>query len=445
MRTLVVSHLRRTAEDEKKRAILADDSANANPTNHEKLDEVHVEEVALGDVYFNLGNIYLHLGDHTQSMDYYIKARDLKWRHVGGGSTEKIMKRYLWSDIDENALLGLAHCLHNIGLLFDMKNDHDRSLPHYEEALTIKNALAGFDSGGTEHALTLTNDKDNFVLRCLESKDTELPVVSKATLSTSMTHIRMASKKLYNHSLRHYCQALKIQRKVLGRDHFTTSVLLSNIGNVLNRTSAEDYSSTVEFLYKESLRISSQRFGKSHVRVASTLFSLGELYDTKHQFDQAIGYYRSALSVYRDKYSSQLRHRLCGSYQSVSPIINDSESTEEVLSTGDPIVPRNKSFSTEEIQKQYLLVSEALRKATREDVVRSGRGTWLDSNEYWLRFEVLLFQFVEMLSTYVVDPTNIAVKNMITQSQKRIEHVASHAIITAADALDYQFQLMLQE
>lgn len=71
-RTLVVSHLRRTAEDEKKRAILADDSANANPTNHEKLDEVHVEEVALGDVYFNLGNIYLHLGDHTQSMDYYV-------------------------------------------------------------------------------------------------------------------------------------------------------------------------------------------------------------------------------------------------------------------------------------------------------------------------------------------------------------------------------------
>lgn len=216
----------------------------------------------------------------------------------------------------------------------------------------------------------------------------------------------------------------------------------------MNRTSAEDHSSTVEILYKESLRISSQRFGNSHERVASALFSLGELYDTKHQFDQAIGYYRSALSVYRDKYSSQLRHRLCGSYQSVSPIINDgdnSENSEEVLSTGDRIVPCNTSFSTEEIQKQYLLVSEALRKATREDVVRNGGGTWLDSNEYWLHFEVLLFQFVEMLSTYVVDPTNIAVKNMITQSQKRIESVASHAIITAADALDYQFQLMLQE
>ena len=72
-----------------------------------------------------------------------------------------------------------------------MRKDHDRSLPHYEEALTIKNALAGFDSGLSNY--TLTNEKDNFVLRCLESKDTELPVISKATLSTAMTHIRMAS------------------------------------------------------------------------------------------------------------------------------------------------------------------------------------------------------------------------------------------------------------
>ena len=37
-----------------------------------------------------------------------IKARDVKWRHVGGGSTEKIMKRYTWSDIDEDELLGLG-------------------------------------------------------------------------------------------------------------------------------------------------------------------------------------------------------------------------------------------------------------------------------------------------------------------------------------------------
>lgn len=68
--TLVVAHLLRAVEDEKKKAISDDDSVN--PTIHDKLDVVHAEEVALGNVYFNLGNIYLHLGDHTQSMDYYV-------------------------------------------------------------------------------------------------------------------------------------------------------------------------------------------------------------------------------------------------------------------------------------------------------------------------------------------------------------------------------------
>lgn len=88
-------------------------------------------------------------------------------------------------------IISIAHCLHNIGLLFDMKKQHDRSLPHYEEALTIKNALAGFgDSQGSD--FTLTDEKDNFILRCLDD-NTELPVISKATLSTAMTHIRMAS------------------------------------------------------------------------------------------------------------------------------------------------------------------------------------------------------------------------------------------------------------
>lgn len=88
-------------------------------------------------------------------------------------------------------IISIAHCLHNIGLLFDMKKQHDRSLPHYEEALTIKNALAGLgDSQGSD--FTLTDEKDNFILRCLDD-NTGLPVISKATLSTAMTHIRMAS------------------------------------------------------------------------------------------------------------------------------------------------------------------------------------------------------------------------------------------------------------
>lgn len=55
-----------------------------------------------------LNSIVFVNSDSCHLIRCQIKARDLKWRHVGGGSTEKIMKRYLWSDIDENALLGLG-------------------------------------------------------------------------------------------------------------------------------------------------------------------------------------------------------------------------------------------------------------------------------------------------------------------------------------------------
>ena len=84
----------------------------------------------------------------------------------------------------------LAHCLHNIGLLFDIKKEHDRSLPHYQEALKIKNALAGFDTNGYESILP--NESDKLVLKCLDD-DADLPIVTKATLPTAMTHMRMAS------------------------------------------------------------------------------------------------------------------------------------------------------------------------------------------------------------------------------------------------------------
>ena len=68
-----------------------------------------------------------------------------------------------------------------------------------------------------------------------------------------------------------------------------------------------------------------------------------------------------------------------------------------------------------------------------------------DPKDWWLRFEVLLFQLIEMLGTFVVDPIQTAVRDTIESSRRRIESTASHAIITAADALDYQFLLMLQE
>ena len=65
--------------------------------------------MALGALFFGLGNINMQLGDHAQAMQNFIESRDMRWRHVGGGSTDKILDRYLTgSSVDEDELLGLG-------------------------------------------------------------------------------------------------------------------------------------------------------------------------------------------------------------------------------------------------------------------------------------------------------------------------------------------------
>lgn len=96
-----------------------------------------------------------------------------------------------------------------------MKGEYHRSLPHYDEALKIKNAIAGFSSSESTALLApaSVNPKENMslVLRSLE-EDLELPQVTKATLSVSMTHKKMASiyAKVSNCSVTLHCSSLLI-------------------------------------------------------------------------------------------------------------------------------------------------------------------------------------------------------------------------------------------
>ena len=77
--------------------------------------ELYEEEAALAADFFNAGNTHMQLGDYTQALQSFIQSRDLRWRHVGSGTVEKILDRYFSdSTVDEDELLGLSHCLHNI-------------------------------------------------------------------------------------------------------------------------------------------------------------------------------------------------------------------------------------------------------------------------------------------------------------------------------------------
>jgi len=176
------------------------------------------------------------------------------------------------------------------------------------------------------------------------------------------------------------------------------------------------------------------------------MFDIGSLYDQNRNFSKARWYYQRALSVYRQKYSQELRQRLCIGLDRPRALNHEDEDT-EILSTGDEIVVAHDGNPEKKIKEQYALVTEALRKAKYQDMANRGdRISCIgDSDDAWMNFEVLLFRFVEMLSTYLIDPAQTMMADTIDNSRRRIESAAAHAVISAADALDYQFLLLLQE
>lgn len=79
-----------------------------------KTIDVYGEEVALAECFFALGNLHMQLKDQAQAMRFYIQARDIRWRHLGSGTVDSIVGRYLSGmHIDEDELMGLGKLLLN--------------------------------------------------------------------------------------------------------------------------------------------------------------------------------------------------------------------------------------------------------------------------------------------------------------------------------------------
>lgn len=352
------------------------------------------------------------------------------------------------SIIDEDELLGLAHCLHNIGALYDIKKEYTRSLPHYEEALAIKNAIAGIRSTDSMPLFDQGNPEKNevFVHKLLQEEDHELPLINKATLSASVTRQKIAAvcvkQKKYDYALFHFSHALRTQRKILGIDSFRVGSILTSIGNVLLQTST--HSEMAVMCYKESLRISQLHFGHNHVTVALALFNIGGLHESNKRFNKAMQYYQRALSVYKQKYSQELRQRLCSGLNSPKTLIIGGEGCSIILSTGDEIiVGGGASALGQTLRDQYSRVTSALKSAKKQDILNQGKRPNCigDSNDAWLTFEVFLFNFVEILSGYFVFPAQTAVRETIDNSCRRIEAAVNQAFNDLSGALGCQFQL----
>ena len=96
-------------------------------TTSDELVELYAEEVSLGAEFFNLGNVHMQMGDYAQAMHCFIQSRDLRWRHVGSGTVEKILEKYYSeSTIDEDELLGLGKF--DLGNMCSFLRNYNREL-----------------------------------------------------------------------------------------------------------------------------------------------------------------------------------------------------------------------------------------------------------------------------------------------------------------------------
>lgn len=233
------------------------------------------------------------------------------------------------------------------------------------------------------------------------------------------------------------------ERRVLGKEHSWVGVLLSSMGNALRFMSTD--SETAIICYDESLRISRLRAGQNHDAAASTMYNIGSLHESNRNFTKAMYYYQRALSAHKQRYSHELRQRLCSGLIMPRTLLEGPESI-DILNTGE-IVHDTSPPREQQIQEQYALVKEALRKAKRRDKINRGERLNCvgDTEDMWLNLESLIFRFVEMLSLYVVEPASITMRETIHGARNAIASAAAHAVISASDALDYQFLLLLQE
>jgi len=358
----------------------------------------------------------------------------------------------------------MSETLHNMGWVYEIMGIYDKALSHLNESLVIKRAVA---LNNEPPSIRITEDNS------LESAMTLLRIGS--------VHVRLTN---YDIALSYYESAIKIQRRLLGKNHLVVARTLVDMGHILwkrfNESSelmvvrgkevpVPDHRSLQCF--SESLRIARHNFGPNHACVAQVMYDLGCQYDLQGQQNKAVNCFKGSLRIHGRRYARALCRRLFEGIPMNVPnhaIATSHESEVELFGGSTSASPMNPSngltspFSPIVLippgpirdREQYLLASQALRKS----VLKLSKGEsicfgLLDSNNKvssikeicWTKLELLLLRFMEILTAHAVEPVRDVVRNSVRESQRQISRITSHAIISSSDTMAHQFLVLIPE
>jgi len=249
----------------------------------------------LADVYAN--GLYTKRGleiknDVETAINY---AEALKWRIKAANFYEKVLG--VWHQ-------ETATAYNNIADTYKNKGQYDEALKWYNKGLAIQLKVLGKDhpeTTATCNNIALTYDHQGKYKEALKWCDKALVTTETSDKELADDAITYNNKALiYKHlgkldeALTEYREALRIMKRVLGKNHPNTLTTYNNIA--LIHDNKGEYEKAIE-VFRSILDIRERVSGKNHPDTAITCNNIAFTYDHQGKYKEALIWYRKALTI----------------------------------------------------------------------------------------------------------------------------------------------------
>ena len=244
----------------------------------------------IGMIYENIGSAYIGLYDYDKALEYLIKSVEMLEINVGVNS-EKTAESYA-----------------SLGLVYTEKQNYDKALEFYNKSLSIHKSFGEYTQfvevsyqcigklyrkkGELKKAL-------EFYMKALEINE---KILGQKHPDTIAAYNNIGT---INISLENYEKALEILNKgvnlnlsIIGENNELTAKFYENIAIAYEYKDAEK---SLEFHLK-SLNIYKSLFYETHPHVAESYKSIGQLYVTTENYDEALQYFNKSLEIIETAY-----------------------------------------------------------------------------------------------------------------------------------------------
>ena len=301
-----------------------------------------------------LGNVYQHLGQHSQAKEHHEKALKIN-RAIYGEQHSKVAVSYnnlgaVYQDLGQHnqakehhekalnikrAIYGEQHSdvaasYNNLGAVYQDLGQHNQAKEHHEKALNINRAIYGEQHckvaasynnlGAVYQDLGQHNQAKEHHEKALNIKRA-IYGEQHSDVAASYNNLGAVYQDLgqHNQAKEHHEKALNIRRAIYGEQHSDVAASYNNLGIVYmafgQHNQAKEH-------HEKALNIKRAIYGEQHSKVAASYNNLGNVYRALRQHNQAKEHHEKALNINRAIYGEQ-HSKVAVSYNNLGAVYQD--------------------------------------------------------------------------------------------------------------------------